>query len=598
MKSKLFTVVVACLAGCLISCNDDEFLRENPETSFTYINAFTISSQVGDCLADVYYTHKQYVFNYNGDNAPQIHGNDVLECRFAAGLSYNYSIMSNWHTNTAQTPWNTWYNIVAKANLTLYGAEQVTWANGNDKEQVIAQARFLRGYSYLNLGELWGGVPISDEFSETPRTDWVRSSRKDTYLFAIADLEAAAAVLPEHQQPGRVGKGAAYHFLAEAYLALAADQNNDPTSLDKAIAAADETLRRHQLMTERFGSRANPNSTGSYQDIPDYYPDGDVYFDLFQRGNLDYEEGNTESLWVEQANFSFYQKYASSANSVVALNIPRMYGPQASNLAWRSEYVEEGAGMGPFNGGGVVNDRYGIPGSFSAFTGGRSVGYNRPTRFAMYGVWENCGGDIRNSPVNIRREFKVRDPNHSLYHVEGFVISPDNVREYCTEGSIHDWHPVFSKTNPVDDWGYEGLESGVDNRTYVFHDFYYVRAAETYLLRAEAKLLKGDKAGAAADINTVRSRAKAPLITANDVTIDYILDERIRELYGEERRWQTLLRMGGDIPRNRIVKYGMHMADYPENKSGEPWTNFLWPVPQSTIDSNIDALLEQNPGWK
>lgn len=71
-------------------------------------------------------------------------------------------------------------------------------------------------------------------------------------------------------------------------------------------------------------------------------------------------------------------------------------------------------------------------------------------------------------------------------------------------------------------------------------DWYVIRLAETYLLLAEAYLNKGDKASAADAINVVRARAKAPLCTAADVTIDYILDERARELYGEEHRAVTL----------------------------------------------------------
>ena len=49
-----------------------------------------------------------------------------------------------------------------------------------------------------------------------------------------------------------------------------------------------------------------------------------------------------------------------------------------------------------------------------------------------------------------------------------------------------------------------------------------MRLAETYLLRAEANLLKGDVASAAIDINVVRSRAHATAIAASDVDMDLI----------------------------------------------------------------------------
>ncbi|KAA6299831.1 MAG: hypothetical protein EZS26_004032 [Candidatus Ordinivivax streblomastigis] len=95
----------------------------------------------------------------------------------------------------------------------------------------------------------------------------------------------------------------------------------------------------------------------------------------------------------------------------------------------------------------------------------------------------------------------------------------------------------------------------------------------------------------------MRERAQARPISETDVTIDYILDERARELYGEERRRQTLLRIGGDVYKNRMLAYGLNIADYPEYKNGEPWTGFLWPIPQSVINSNLDGVIEQNPGW-
>lgn len=65
-------------------------------------------------------------------------------------------------------------------------------------------------------------------------------------------------------------------------------------------------------------------------------------------------------------------------------------------------------------------------------------------------------------------------------------------------------------------------------------DWYLFRLAETYLLRAEAYYWLNQTDKAAADINSVRVRAKADPIVASQVSIDYILDERARELFAEE----------------------------------------------------------------
>jgi hypothetical protein len=122
-----------------------------------------------------------------------------------------------------------------------------------------------------------------------------------------------------------------------------------------------------------------------------------------------------------------------------------------------------------------------------------------------------------------------------------------------------------------------------------FKDEYMFRLAETYLLRAEAYLGKGDKAKAASDINVIRIRAKATPVDASKIDIDFILDERMRELYTEERRMFTLTRLGKLVERNR--KYnpytGKTIADY----------HNLWPIPYSEIERNISAKLEQNPGY-
>jgi hypothetical protein len=581
----IFTAIL--FAVMTSSCNDDDFLKENTESSYSYANAFTVSSQVNDCISEMYRMHKSAFFNQSAFLYGT--GSDVLDIRY-----YNQPYVSDfsvWSSTYGRivTVFNNFYGLIAQANLALYGTEQVTWNNESDKTQAIAQARFMRGYGYMVLAELYGGVPLVESFSESPKIDYVRPSREDTYLFAISDLEAAAAVLPDHQTPGRVGKGAAYHYLAECYLALATIQNNNAANLDKSIAAAGEVMKYHSLMKERFGSRANPASTESHNGVAAYMPEGDVYFDLFQRGNLDREEGNTESLWVCQNDFAVFDTYGGAGNTVELI---RWTGPVMRNAFWKTEWVEPGAARGPWT-DGIGIDQFNLDINISAYVGGRGVPDLNPSGYARNAVWNNCGDDIRNSPVNIRRNFKVLDPNHSLY---GMELNEGNIREYIAEGTVDEFvGAIYSKVNPIDDYGHDGLATGKGNRSNTFLDLYYARLAETYLLRAEARFRKGDLAGAAADINEVRGRAKAPLITAADVTIDYLLDERVRELLFEELRWCTLLRMGGDIP-NRITKYARYIADYPGWR-GTLWPDFLFPIPQSFIDSNLDAAIEQNSGW-
>jgi len=115
--------------------------------------------------------------------------------------------------------------------------------------------------------------------------------------------------------------------------------------------------------------------------------------------------------------------------------------------------------------------------------------------------------------------------------------------------------------------------------------------AETYLLRAEAYLGKNDKINAAKDINVVRSRANATPVEAAEINIDYILDERLRELMYEEWRRVTLARINKLVDRTK--RYNPMVA--PEGYIKD--FHNLFPIPYSEIERNTEAVLEQNPGY-
>jgi hypothetical protein len=151
-------------------------------------------------------------------------------------------------------------------------------------------------------------------------------------------------------------------------------------------------------------------------------------------------------------------------------------------------------------------------------------------------------------------------------------------------------------------------------------DWYIFRLAETYLLRAEAYYWKGDLASAAMDINMVRERAHATLITPADVTIDFIFDERARELFAEEPRQNELNRVsyimaarneGGYSLSNlhennwfydrvRTLNNFYDRADEVILLGQRPRIrpfHFQWPIDDDMVNSNTLGRINQNMGY-
>ena len=119
-----------------------------------------------------------------------------------------------------------------------------------------------------------------------------------------------------------------------------------------------------------------------------------------------------------------------------------------------------------------------------------------------------------------------------------------------------------------------------------------MRLGETYLLLAEAQFKQSKLTEAAATLNILRTRANASPILPSDVTLDYILDERARELLAEENRRMTLVRFG------KLAERVLNLnSSYQGQGAGIKPYNMLMPIPQSEIDLNKNASLDQNPGY-
>jgi hypothetical protein len=223
----------------------------------------------------------------------------------------------------------------------------------------------------------------------------------------------------------------------------------------------------------------------------------------------------------------------------------------------------------------------------------RGIGVMIPSNYFKYDIWKGDENDMRNSQYNIRREFYYDNPLDPEYNGKKILTGRD------ANGRLVVAREDGTLTNQILDTtrGYYPWIRKIDGIAYnndvtlgqTANDIIKMRLAETYLLRAEAYFRKGQPENAKNDINIVRSRANAAPVNTGDVSIDLILDERARELVIEEPRRRTLVRMG--VLYDRVRKYNPSSAS-----TIQPFNRF-WPIPQSAINANTGAVMEQNPGY-
>ncbi len=584
-------VGVLALSSILFSCNDNAFLGENPETFYTIENIFTTSSQVEQVVTSCY-AHVRLIYcpheNWDLDWYAYRLGNgtdmyDVATIRL--GNRFNdYSILNS-QTKGFFCTYSAFYQLINIANTAIAAAdlENIVWASESEKARIVAEARFFRAFAYRNLGELFGGVPIVTDLTTEPRYDYTRSTRLETYQFAIDELEACLNDLPETTaEAGKLVRAAAQHNLCQLYIdkgvVLSEDGGDVTSAYNKAVEYADAVINSglYSLMTERFGTRSTEDPQFYYAssdaeqteahlyERAGYKIEGNVFWDLFQVGNQDYQLGNKEAIWVAQIDYEVYKKEGAQGTIYSGYYCP-VFRDQGGEYATGS--MEDVGGLGTC-----------------------AV---QPTFYTRDLIYEDkWNTDLRNSDAVFRRTILGNVPGTDYYgkRLPWSLLYREDASGKKNDVATTQLYPVSCKVGPDK---YVGIEDG-ENRSHLFRDDYLIRLPETILLRAEAKFRLGNKQSAADDINLLRDRAKCEYrVTAADIDLDLILDERARELVYEESRWNTLLRMGGTVAIDRIKKYSYW--DYPRTTLNKTFN--LWPIPQTVIDTNKDVKLEQNPGW-
>ncbi len=558
MKNKISiflgkSVLLLCLIFFTASC-DEAFLKEVPKDFLSPENAYTDLAGFETAITALHSDARNIWAEADAASFFILPGlgadYGVYGENLTSGFRMDYSAFSATDVYTKEH-WTRIYKMIKDANTIISRAESpdVKWSAESVKAQEVAEARFFRAFGYRLLANLFGGVPIIKEEVTSPKIDFARSTRTEVYQFAKDDLVFAAANLPEAEKaPGRITKAAANHLLSEINICLGDFQG----AIDAASLVINNT--NYSLMKTRFGRRTAVA--------------GDVYWDLFQRGNQNRSSGNKEAIWVVQMEYK-----TAGGGSLQWNGLTMGYEPER---AWGARYhsIKDPDGKNGF----VLSDELGRP-----------VGWVVPTYYLQQTIWQSdFNNDMRNSAYNIKRQYYYNDPTSKYFGqlATQATLASQEIRYY---------HPTFMKvTTPFDH------PDGIITTGQVWKDIYAMRLAETYLLRAEAYLGKSDKVNAAADINVVRARANATPVLAANVDINYILDERARELVTEEFRTCTLMRLGLMVERTK--KYSQILKGDGAIVASTPSLTIkdhqnLWPIPQTEIDLNGGAKLDQNPGY-
>ncbi len=566
LRSAAVLFSTALLLMNLSSCNDN-ILEEKPLDFFSPENAYLTESGVlqgitglHDRVRTAYYTYTEFGTMNWATHGSDLGFNGEIPAR-GSGYLNSYKDL-NPIMRPVTTHWRAGFEIVQWANVLIAQIEQLdpeVFEGGEaGKNLYLAEARFFRAFAYRNLVSTFGDIPRLTEPVTTAKADFVRDPAVSILELMEEDFRFGATHLPipgDEAAPGRITRGVAGHYLAETYLELGNPQ--------AAVEAATQVITgyRYRLMTQRFGNRLANDVFGS----------GDVYYDLFGYSNHNLAN-NTEAMWVIQIEPNVIGgRQLSSAY---------IYGPRYFDLGLTPD------GFRAFR-GELVNGNY----TGYSDTLSRPTGNARGTNFVHYYMWQgDWNNDIRNAKHNIKRDFFYDNPE-SAYHRKKINFSDytNPPRANLLLDTCKILFPTFMKFHDPLNYFVDPVRSGGG----VTHkDWYALRFAETYLLRAEAYLGVNNPELAAADVNVVRARAQAQPVSAANVNIDYILDERARELYGEEWRLIVLRRTGKLI--ERVRKYN----DNPLCPGAEIEAhNVLWPIPQEQIDLNVEAPFAQTPGY-
>ena len=648
MKTKSIKYILAASLVCcglsttLTSCND--VLDEQPRSQFDP-TFFTTKAGIEGGLTSLY-AHLRYFYG-NGYYLNSLEtGTDEYTYAQSADGNFKDADLSGVGSMTPNNSiaggcWGSAFaNINTASGIIENGAEA-----GMDAA-LLAEAYFFRAFDYFILVQTYGGVPLDLGAGELKfNTSTVRTSVRNTvpevYAAIFKDLEKAVADLPENPRlTGTATKNLARLYLSKAYLTYAwwlENPNNIPTYPECSRNAGEANSYFQKAYDMAMQAINNP---GPYALQPTFY-DVNVatndrnseimlYADhdedeKFGNGGAGYGWGSGGSpenfaYWMETWN---YTEMIAKAASGATINPIQREAVQALGRPWTrmapiaDNFMEGGVWEDAVK---AIDSRYDATFTLRYHTNWQKSGGTEPYVFGANGmqvgpneVYFSWVPESEDSKIN----YTGADGKLGFGEMEGrpdFVVAVNHISRKK--------YPINWKIGIYRTDNNGGLGSKVNGGSP--RPWNVAKFSEFYLIGAEAAVKLGKNAEAKTLVNVLRARAGKQTFSQNDnvavtvdnteamlaatpdvITIDYILDERSREFWGEGYRWFDLVRTQKWAERAstyRIAGSGYTDKDLQTFTRDIPAGYYIRPIPQGQLDGLIMSKEEkaayQNPAYR
>jgi starch-binding outer membrane protein, SusD/RagB family len=549
MKIKLFQSAIFLIAISFIFTSCKKKLDEENPSGLTSETVFSNAAGF-ETLVSAAYTFSRFWYGKEEGISLSEMGTDIWTSGTGDVFPQlsQYNNLQGANTNSITTLWNNTYAAINLCNTGIVKIADVPDYSAAQKTSREAELRFLRAFYYWHIVETWGGVHFTTQPTEGVITTANRTPVDTFYNLIINDLKFAVANLPAtNTQYGRATQPVAKAFLSRMYLTRG--QNAEATAM------ANDVIRNYGLILQpRFVDLWNMGNLKSKEII--WAVDYSTVLTFNDLATATFPNGHPRGS--NSAHLLHLMVYDQALSSVLIRDIPngRPFNRYMPTIAFLKLFDE-------------TNDaRY--QGSFQTLWRVNRAG----TGFAIGDTAVYCAKVVIPPAEMASRKYVTFD----LAKVYGADGVPIQRRFYVSLSKMKDSTRLST------------------NEAQSARDAFVMRLAEMYLIAAEASLKQGKADSAAYYINIIRRRAAIPgreanmVVAASDMTLDYILDERARELCGEQLRWFDLKRTNKLI--SRIQSMNPDAA-----KFIQPY-HMLRPIPQTQIDAvSNKSEFTQNPGY-